>query len=245
MEHHLKDELDERGYALCPAAVLPRDLDGLLAVIASEIAGRSARRRSGETYAVRSVLSRCPALTPLLENAGIDRLAETALGTPAVPVDATFFDKNAGTNWKVPAHQDLIMPAGVAPAGSPIIERFGAAYADPTDEVLRRLVAIRIHFDDCPVENGALAVVPRTHRGRMRASDFDALDREAFVPCAAKVGDVLVMSPLLVHRSSPATQPGHRRVLHVVYAPRPERGVSEPIDNVGAPLEPEDLEVGR
>jgi len=219
----VKEKLDERGFTLCPAAVLPRDLERLLAVIASAIAVSSAKRRNGETYGVRNVLSRCPALVPLLGSAGIDSLAATALDTSAVPVDATFFDKNVGTNWKVPAHQDLIMPAAVAPTDAQVIDRFGASYADPSDEVLRRLVAIRIHFDDCPVENGALAVVPGSHRRRMKTSDLAALDRNAFVPCPAAVGDLLLMSPLLVHRSSPATQPRHRRVLHVVYAQKSGR----------------------
>jgi hypothetical protein len=41
---------------------------------------------------------------------------------------------------------------------------------------------------------------------------------EQYVPCAATAGDVLVLRPLLLHRSSPSRGDGQRRVLHVVYA---------------------------
>jgi hypothetical protein len=37
------------------------------------------------------------------------------------------------------------------------------------------------------------------------------------VPCTADVGDVLILRPLLLHRSSPSQGAGQRRVLHVVY----------------------------
>jgi hypothetical protein len=41
---------------------------------------------------------------------------------------------------------------------------------------------------------------------------------ERYVPCAAAAGDVLVLRPLLLHRSSRSRGDGQRRVLHVVYA---------------------------
>jgi ectoine hydroxylase-related dioxygenase (phytanoyl-CoA dioxygenase family) len=159
-------------------------------------------------------------LVPLLAGLGIDDIAQSALDVTAEAVDATFFDKNAGTNWKVPSHQDVIMPAVVAPAGSPTFMRFGATYVDSPEQVLRSLVAIRIHFDDCSPENGALAVVPGSHHRRADATDLAALGPDAFVVCPCRAGDLLIMRPLLVHRSSPATQPNHRRVLHVVYRPK-------------------------
>jgi hypothetical protein len=211
-------ELDRRGFVLYPAAVAPGDLDQLLGLIVS--APAPARQRGGATYAIRSLLSGRPEIVPLLEGAGIDSVASTALGTAATPVDATFFDKNMGTNWKVPAHQDLIVPARAAPSDCPAIERFGGRYAEAPEEVLRSLVAIRIHFDHCPAENGALAVIPGSHRRRMTDRELAALDRKAFVTIPAGIGDLLTLRPLLVHRSSPATQPGHRRVLQVLYAPR-------------------------
>lgn len=36
--------------------------------------------------------------------------------------------------------------------------------------------------------------------------------------CIAERGDVLAMRPLLLHASSPAASPQHRRVVHIEYA---------------------------
>ena len=95
----------------------------------------------------------------------------------------------------------------------------GVPHVEPPTEVLAGLVALRIHFDDCPAASGSLSVLPGSHRaGKLRDADLVALDRASFVDCEAGVGDVLIMKPLLVHRSSPALDPKHRRVLHVVYA---------------------------
>jgi hypothetical protein len=216
----MRADLDGRGFVVYERALAPDDLDHLWRVVAPHLDTQPAKQRRGETYAVRSLLSSCPELVPLLAGLGIDDIAQSALDVTAEAVDATFFDKNAGTNWKVPSHQDVIMPAVVAPAGSPTFMRFGATYVDSPEQVLRSLVAIRIHFDDCSPDNGALAVVPGSHHRRADATDLAALGPDAFVVCPCRAGDLLIMRPLLVHRSSPATQPNHRRVLHVVYRPK-------------------------
>jgi hypothetical protein len=37
--------------------------------------------------------------------------------------------------------------------------------------------------------------------------------------CCLDAGDALIMRPLLLHGSSPARKPGHRRVIHLEFAP--------------------------
>ena len=82
------------------------------------------------------------------------------------------------------------------------------------------MLTLRIHLDPCGEENGPLRVIPGSHRA-------GKLDPEAIagcaelgseVPCPADVGDVLMMRPLLLHASSPAVVPGHRRVVHLEFA---------------------------
>ena len=97
----------------------------------------------------------------------------------------------------------------------------GTIHAEPPVEVLAGLVALRIHFDDAPADNGALAVVLGSHLGgKLRDADLAALRPDQFVQVEVAAGDVLLIKPLIVHRSSPAVSPSHRRVLHVVYASR-------------------------
>ena len=98
-------------------------------------------------------------------------------------------------------------------------KKLGVVYVEPPADILANLVALRIHLDDCPASNGALAVAPGSHlRGKLRDSEIMAISSEQFIICAAAAGDVLLMKPLLVHRSSAAIVPSCRRVLHIVFA---------------------------
>lgn len=67
-------------------------------------------------------------------------------------------------------------------------------------------------------ETGALCVVPGSHLdGVMPSGQISDVPLDQYVPCAAGAGDVLILRPLLLHRSSPSRGEGQRRVLHVVY----------------------------
>ncbi|QJE74121.1 phytanoyl-CoA dioxygenase family protein [Aerophototrophica crusticola] len=136
---------------------------------------------------------------------------------------ATLFDKTPAANWKVAWHQDL----AIAVAGRADVAGFGPwsvkdsiPHALAPTEVLERMVALRLHLDDCGPANGALRVVPGSHRlGRLDAAGAVAAAKASGnVACAAAAGDVLLMRPLLLHASPPAEAPGHRRVLHLDYA---------------------------
>ncbi|MFX4431692.1 phytanoyl-CoA dioxygenase family protein, partial [Acinetobacter baumannii] len=74
-------------------------------------------------------------------------------------VRALAFDKSEGANWFVPWHQDR------AADGS---EREIAT--------LERMVALRVHLDDCQEDNGPLEVAPGSHRyGRLEAAGIAGL----------------------------------------------------------------------
>lgn len=149
------------------------------------------------------------------------RLVSDVLGRNVAPIDALLFDKIPGSNWKVPGHQDVVMPIAdllEADGFSGLTTRHGVRYGQPPEEVLQGLVAARIHLDDSPHDNGPLAVVPGSHRRRLTDRELAELAPDQYRICPASAGDVLLMRPLLVHRSAPSATPLHRRVLHVVYA---------------------------
>lgn len=81
-------------------------------------------------------------------------------------------------------------------------------------------MAVRVHFDASGGDTGGLGYLPGSHsRGRWTEDDLRrvALDSFEFVEC--RTGDLLLMKPLVVHRSPRASRPKQRRVLHVLYAP--------------------------
>lgn len=144
------------------------------------------------------------------------------LSPNATAIQAIAFDKTAATNWKVTWHQDLMFPLA-HPATSPGYDlparKGGVDYARPPRAVLEALLAVRLHLDDCDASNGPLRVSPGTHQaGVIKSAELaETARRLGEFTCHARAGDVLLMKPLLLHASSPATNPRHRRVLHLVY----------------------------
>jgi hypothetical protein len=219
---NFKIELERFGFAVCRRVLAAEQLRYLCQLISLDPVHAGKRTRGGGTYAARNLLWDRPETARIMKTVGLDQLAIEALGAPAFPINATYFDKTAEANWAVPGHQDLMMPveSEIAESGfSGWRTKLGVTYVEPPTEVLEKLVALRVHLDDCPASNGALAVVPGSHRrGKLLNPEVSEITMEQYTTCAAEAGDVLVMKPLIVHRSSPATQPAHRRVLHIVYA---------------------------
>lgn len=140
----------------------------------------------------------------------------------AVAIQAVAFDKTQHTNWRVSWHQDLMFPFA-KPVTSTAFKvpsiKDGIPYARPPRDVLEDLLAVRLHIDDCDETNGPLRVIPGSHRdGILKSIEISFLaEKGTAVTCLAKEGEALLMKPLLLHASSQATMPKHRRVLHLVY----------------------------
>lgn len=142
----------------------------------------------------------------------------------SVAIQAIAFDKTAETNWKVAWHQDLMFPFAkpVTSAGFELPSmKDGIAYARPPKEILEGLLAVRLHLDDCDETNGPLRISAGTHRSGIIpvAQIPELLSAHGQQECLADEGVALLMRPLLLHASSRAIEPKHRRVLHVVFSP--------------------------
>jgi Phytanoyl-CoA dioxygenase (PhyH) len=211
-------ELANAGFVLVQSVVDDQRRQDLLRSIDAGLTAGSALHRRGNPFAARGLLWKVPKLTALLESCGLTAIASQLLGTPAFPIDATYFVKHARANWTVPGHQDRILPVD---DGSPRKDRIrgGIAYAEPDAHTLAQLVALRLHFDRTDADTGALGVVPASHLGGILTT-VQILDIPIgrYIHCPAAPGDVLAMRPLLLHRSSPSRAEGQRRVMHVVYA---------------------------
>jgi ectoine hydroxylase-related dioxygenase (phytanoyl-CoA dioxygenase family) len=87
-------------------------------------------------------------------------------------------------------------------------------------QLLEEMLTVRLHLDDCDESNGALRVIPGSHRlGRLRAEDIQKFRNEQrFTLCSVAAGDALLMRPLLLHSSGKSKTSGHRRVVHIEYA---------------------------
>ena len=99
----------------------------------------------------------------------------------------------------------------------------GVPHVQPPIEILETMVTVRLHLDDCDESNGPLRVIPGSHRmGRLDAADIvKSRANQKEVICSMQAGGALLMRPLLLHASSEASAPTHRRVIHLEYAACP------------------------
>ena len=169
----------------------------------------------------RCLLDR-PVVRETAMNLKLELIESGHLSSEAVAIQAIAFNKTPATNWKVAWHQDLMFPFAKPVTARhfdiPTVKQ-GIDYARPPAGILEQLLAVRLHLDDCDSTNGPLRVCPGTHRsGILATSEIPArvADRGE-VTCLAKTGEVLLMRPLTIHASSQATEPKHRRILHLVY----------------------------
>ena len=132
------------------------------------------------------------------------------------------FDKTASENWPVAWHQDLtIAVAEEKPVVGygPWSFKDGSPHVQAPDSLLERMVTIRLHLDDTPARNGALCVIPQSQKhGKIASSAVASLDKTENVICECAAGDVLLISPLILHSSRRSESPTRRRVLHFEYA---------------------------
>lgn len=208
------------GFVMTPSLLSSAEIAHLIHLI--EAGAQPTQTRGG----IRDIMDRIPELRAVAEGPAVRLIVEQILGPEAFVVRSTLFDKTPAANWKVPWHQDVTIAvkqrSDVAGYGPWSIKE-GVPHVQPPTEILERMVTVRIHLDPCPAANGALRVMPGTHRlGRIdqnKASDF--VEEERAGCCEAGAGEALVMRPLLLHASSPSTMPAHRRVLHFDFAAGP------------------------
>jgi hypothetical protein len=171
----------------------------------------------------RGALSQSPQLRSLGETGACAAIAQALLGPSTRLVRLTIFDKTPEANWKVPWHQDLTIAVRQrhdVPNFGPWTEKAGVPHVQPPLDILQHMLAIRAHLDDTPAHNGALRVLPGSHRhGRLSTHQLQTLKAQTAEHCCEMpAGGLLAMSPLLAHASSAATNPSRRRVLHYEYA---------------------------
>jgi ectoine hydroxylase-related dioxygenase (phytanoyl-CoA dioxygenase family) len=208
----MADQIADQGFAILPSGLSTTELDALQDLFIE--AGHGQRN-----------LLALPAIRALAESPAIRTPVTHLIGSQARAVRGLFFDKTADANWKVTWHQDLTIaiadrPADFAdPTYGPWSIKAGIAHVQPPIAILEQLLTVRLHLDAADATNGALNVLPGSHRsGRLSGEEIQAWRSREAVCCVADRGDLLLMRPLLLHASATASHPSHRRVIHIEYA---------------------------
>jgi hypothetical protein len=215
----LSEEIASGGFAIVPNVLGAQEIVSLLGAIESATDANSVAGRGG----IRNLLDRVACVRKLSDSPVIRALIDPILGKDAFPARGILFDKTPAANWKVPWHQDLTIAVQNridVPGFGPWTVKDGVVHVQPPTEILEKMLAIRIHLDDCYESNGPVRVIPRSHLdGRLTAGQIQAIvNSTSPVLCTVGRGGVLSMRPLLLHASSVASVATHRRVIHLEFA---------------------------
>lgn len=218
----LRAQVERDGYAITGPLLGGATVNGLIEAFEAAATGH-------KRHALRNLFHEVPAVVDLLRAAPIRQLVTRCLGPEACAVRAIFFDKTADANWKVAWHQDrtiAVRERRTVPGFGPWSVKAGVIDVEPPVDVLAQMVTLRVHLDETDKSNGPLRVIPGSHRWGRLDADVIAERRRAVgeVVCCVPRGGVMVMKPLLLHASAPATTPRHRRVVHLEFAAFPLPG---------------------
>jgi hypothetical protein len=207
----MNHEVEQHGFAVVPSVIAADELRELLSIF-GPVSG-----------AGRRGLLALPAVAELARSPRLLDLIRPYLASEPFPVRTIYFDKSADTNWLVPWHQDLTLSlraSAEVPGFGPWSIKDGIPHVQPPVELLQQMLTVRLHLDDADGSNGALRVLPGSHRfGRLPSERVQELRSEqSDFLCAVSAGDALLMRPLLLHASSRSTSARRRRVLHIEYA---------------------------
>jgi ectoine hydroxylase-related dioxygenase (phytanoyl-CoA dioxygenase family) len=209
------DDLDGDGYALADMVLAKHQCEHMASSLPAVIgAGRGG---------IRNLITH-PTVIQLLHHQRLGSYLWSVIGRDLVAVKATLFDKTTDSNWRAQWHQDCVIAVKermqTSGYGSWSMKA-GVLHAEAPAEVLSQMIAIRVHIDECGVDNGPLLAIPGSHRaGKLQADALaEVVAASPAVELYAPQGTLLLMRPLLVHSSSPARAPQHRRVLHIELAP--------------------------
>jgi len=208
---NVKESIAEQGFAVVPQVLSKAEREELIDKLGpTSGAGR------------RGILELAP-IAKLSRSNRLLNLVRPHLSAQPRPVRGIYFDKTADTNWLVSWHQDLTIAVRHkidVPGFGPWSNKDGVPHVQPPVSLLEQMLTVRLHLGDCNESNGALRVVPGSHRaGRLSAEAIEQLRTQQLATvCSVVAGDALLMRPLLLHSSGRSQAAGHRRVAHIEYA---------------------------
>jgi hypothetical protein len=194
------------------------EIDSILNEIESVNTDSPTFRKSNDLFAIRQFLKQVPAVVSLIFSTKLNEMIEAVFGKDFFVVKSIYFDKPEQSNWFVAYHQDLTISVEnrmVVDGYGPWTVKQNQYAVQPPLAILENNFTIRIHLDDTDADNGALKVIPGSHKkGIVRPEGVG----EGEVFCPVKKGAVMLMSPLLMHASNRTTNNMKRRVVHLEFS---------------------------
>ena len=217
------EEIAQDGYAIVQELLDSETINSVFEALSNVKIDGGDGQRTGKFYGIRNLLNVVPFTRDLANNAACRSIVEPVLGRSARVVRGIYFDKHEDANWKVAWHQDMTIAVRErieVDGYGPWSIKAGIHHVQPPASVLENMLTLRLHLDHADESNGALRLLPGTHKyGRLEMRQIDYWKQEKKpVTCVVPSGGAVLMRPLLLHSSTTEVNPAHRRVLHFEYS---------------------------
>lgn len=209
------DDITHDGFAIVEEFLDSENISLILDALASATHTKA--------FGIRNLLNVVSFTRELANSSLCKSLIEPILGPDARVVRGIYFDKHKDANWKVAWHQDLTIAVRErldVDGYGPWSLKAGIHHVQPPVSVLEHMLTLRLHLDHTDESNGALRILPGTHlHGRLDPVQISHFKQNLEpITCTLRRGGALLMRPLLLHSSTAALTPTHRRVLHFEYS---------------------------
>ena len=211
------NDFNQNGYVILPQAIDIKSID----LLKQEI---SRYTKDKMAYGIRDLHSKISSVYNLATSDVIKNiLDEHKTELEFKLIKAIFFNKNLQQNWAVPWHQDktIAVKQKVAISGyKNWTVKQGVTHVQPPLNILNKITTIRIALDDTDSNNGALKIIPRSHKlGVLNQKQLNCVvQQESALSCSLKTGDILMMHPLILHSSNKSINNKARRTIHLEYS---------------------------
>lgn len=218
-----EQEISNDGFCTIEKIYSDTEISQILDQIEQADSNKETFRKSAGLFAIRQFLKEIPETIPLIFNENLKTIIHQFFGLDYFVVKSIYFDKPEDSNWYVSYHQDLTISVDQKSELSgfgPWTKKHDQFAVQPPMEILESIFTIRIHLDNTDENNGALKVVPGSHRKQIyRPETIDwTIEKEA--SCPVTKGGIMIMKPLLLHSSSRTTDKRKRRVIHIEFSNR-------------------------
>ena len=216
-----KTELEQKGFVVIPEIYTDTDIMEIEDVINKAYKNADTFRKSADLFAIRQFLNEVPETKEYLFNSKLQNVINQLFGENYFPIKSIYFDKPGNSNWFVAYHQDLTISVDkkikVDNFGPWTVKQNQFAVQPPLT-ILENIYTIRIHLDETNENNGALKVIPASHRKQIYRPETIDWNIETEVICNVPKGGIMIMKPLLLHASGRTTNSSNRRVAHIEFS---------------------------
>lgn len=218
-----KRDIREKGFSVIPGVFAAEELNIIQELLNNTDTSNSSFRKTTDLFAIRRFFREVPAAENILLTEKLISLIEQIFGAGYFLIKSIYFDKPGASNWFVSYHQDLTISVDKREETGgfgPWTVKQDQFAVQPPLEILENIFTIRIHLDDTNGDNGALRVIPASHRKGIYRPETIDWNNETEVSCSVPAGGIMIMKPLLLHASSRTVNQERRRVVHLEFCNR-------------------------